>query len=436
MGKLRCAIYTRKSTDEGLEMEFNTLDAQREAGENYILSQRHEGWSIIPTRYDDGGYSGGNTNRPAFKKLMADVESGFIDMIVVYKIDRLTRSLTDFSRMVEIFDKHNVSFVSVTQQFNTSTSMGRLTLNMLLSFAQFEREVSGERIRDKFAASKQKGMFMGGMPVLGYDIKNRKLIMNNKETKIIRKIFECYLECQSYQKTARYINALGYRTKKWTSANGVEYGGKAFYTGMIYNILRNPLYIGKIKHKDKEYDGLHAPIIDKESWEKVREIIKTPYAQRNIIKTGQEEPMLKGLIHCGCCGSAMIHSHTKRGNIHYRYYVSINANKRGYENCEIGCIPAEKIEGLVVEQIKNLIKSPEVISRTYKETLSLYRKTDEKVFISRMKSFESVWEYLYPGEINQIVRSLLNKVTIYTDKIEIKLDIAGLFSKLKEFEAC
>ena len=248
----RCAIYTRKSTDEGLDMDFNSLDAQREAGENYVLSQKHEGWKVVATRYDDGGFSGGNTNRPAFKKLMLDVEAGLIDMIVVYKIDRLTRSLIDFSKMVDIFDKHNVSFVSVTQQFNTSTSMGRLTLNMLLSFAQFEREVSGERIRDKVAASKKKGMFMGGLPVLGYDIKDRHLILNKDEAKIIRDIFDYYIKCNSYKQTARYMNMLGYKTKLWKSKTGNVYGGKEFDLQSIYKILCNPIYIGKTIHRSEE----------------------------------------------------------------------------------------------------------------------------------------------------------------------------------------
>lgn len=228
MGKIRCAIYTRKSTEEGLDMELNSLDVQREAAENYIKSQVNEGWIVLPEHYDDGGFSGGNTNRPAFQKLMKDVESGLVDMIVVYKIDRLTRSLIDFSKMVEVFDKNNVSFVSVTQQFNTSTSMGRLTLNVLLSFAQFEREVGSERTRDKIAASKQKGMWMGGPIPLGYDIQDKKLIINQAEAELVRLVFDKYIELQSYWKVAQYLNTHGYHHKKYISKSGIEHGGREF----------------------------------------------------------------------------------------------------------------------------------------------------------------------------------------------------------------
>ena len=433
MSKLRCAIYTRESTEEGLEMEFNTLDAQRESAENYISSQRHEGWSIIPTRYDDGGFSGGNINRPSFKRLMQDIENGLVDMIVVYKIDRLTRSLTDFSKIVEIFDKHNVSFVSVTQQFNTSTSMGRLTLNMLLSFAQFEREVSGERIRDKIAASKKKGMFMGGKPPLGYDIDNRKLVVNKKEAKIVEELFKQFIESQSYKQTARYLNALGYKTKEWTSRSGVHYPSKDFDFQQVRTILKNSIYIGKVSHKEETYEGLQEAIVDIKIWDEVAAILDKPYNQRDIVKFGKEEPLLKGILFCGCCNSQMLTAYTKKKTAIYRYYISYNAKRLGYENCEIGCIPAEKIEGLVIDKIKEVISSPEVISQTYKEVVSLNKKADEELFIRRMKKLESIWEYLYPAEVNQIVKLLIKRVVIYTDKIDIKIDISGLYSKLKEF---
>lgn len=291
MVKIRCAIYTRKSSEDGLDMDFNTLDAQREAGENYVLSQKHEGWILLPEHYDDGGFSGGNTNRPAFKKLMQDVESGLVDMIVVYKIDRLTRSLIDFSKMVEVFDSNKVSFVSVTQQFNTSTSMGRLTLNMLLSFAQFEREVSGERIRDKIAASKQKGMFMGGLPVLGYDIIERKLVINQNEAKIVKEIFNKYLQLHSYLRVAKDLNNQGFHTKQWQSKKGNFYGNRCFDKTVVASVIKNPVYIGKIKHKDKIYDGQQEAIIDIKLWDKVQQLIEAPYEAKKVIKGSEEAPL-------------------------------------------------------------------------------------------------------------------------------------------------
>jgi site-specific DNA recombinase len=247
----RCAIYTRKSSEEGLEQSFNSLDAQREACEAYILSQRHEGWRMLPARYDDGGYSGGNMDRPALKRLLEDIQANKVNVIVVYKVDRLTRSLVDFAKIVEALDARGVSFVSVTQQFNTTTSMGRLTLNILLSFAQFEREVTGERIRDKIAASKKKGMWMGGSVPLGYDLEARKLIPHPTEATLVRKIFALYLKLGCVRKLAAELKRENVRTKVWVTKTGVRVGGASFAKGHLYFLLRNRLYIGEIRHRDK-----------------------------------------------------------------------------------------------------------------------------------------------------------------------------------------
>src|ERR1022692_1695956 len=268
--RLRCAIYTRKSSEEGLEQNFNSLDAQREACEAYIASQKHEGWTILPDMYDDGGYSGGTIERPAFQRLLTDVGDGKIDVVVVYKVDRLTRSLSDFAKIVEIFDKRNVSFVSVTQQFNTTTSMGRLTLNILLSFAQFEREVTGERIRDKIAASKKKGMWMGGLVPLGYDRKDRKLVPSPKEAELVSKIFTLYLEVGCVSKLAQRLDYEKIRSKSWTTRTGARLGGVAFARGALYDLLRNRLYIGEIRHRDQWYAGEHPGIVPRELWDKVQ----------------------------------------------------------------------------------------------------------------------------------------------------------------------
>jgi site-specific DNA recombinase len=262
----RCAIYTRKSSEEGLDQEFNSLAAQRESCEAYIRSQQHEGWASARTRYDDGGFSGGNLERPALQHLIADIRAGRIDIVVVYKVDRLTRSLADFARLVELFDAHGVSFVSVTQQFNTTSSMGRLTLNVLLSFAQFEREVTGERIRDKIAASKKKGMWMGGNVPLGYDASERALVINPAEAETVRHIFALYREHGCVRRVKDEADRLGLRTKRITTANGAERGGTSFSRGHIYRLLSNPIYIGQIAHKDQLYPGQHRALIDDETW--------------------------------------------------------------------------------------------------------------------------------------------------------------------------
>ena len=256
-GRLRCAIYTRKSSEEGLEQEFNSLDAQREACEAYVRSQKHEGWQALPALYDDPGYSGGNMERPALKRLLADIAAKRIDVVVVYKVDRLTRSLADFAKIVEVFDASAVSFVSITQAFNTTTSMGRLTLNVLLSFAQFEREVTGERIRDKIAASKKKGLWMGGQPALGYDVKDRKLVVNEAEAETVRMIFRRYLDLGSVRELKAALDAEGMVSKHRTAADGSAYGGQSFSRGALYQMLQNRVYRGEIVHKGAAYPGEH-----------------------------------------------------------------------------------------------------------------------------------------------------------------------------------
>ena len=267
-GKMRCAIYTRKSSEEGLEQAFNSLDAQREACAAFVLSQKHEGWVVLPALYDDGGFSGGTIDRPALQRLLGDIREGKVDVVVVYKIDRLTRSLFDFAKIVEAFDARGVSFVSITQQFNTTTSMGRLTLNVLLSFAQFEREVAGERIRDKIAASKKKGMWMGGLPSLGYDVQNRKLVVNEEEARIVVHIFRRYVELRSVRALQTELDAAGIRSKRRILADGNPFGGQKLSRGALYLMLQNRIYRGEITHKGNAYPGEHQPIVDKVLWDR------------------------------------------------------------------------------------------------------------------------------------------------------------------------
>lgn len=321
MNKIRCAIYTRKSTEDGLDQAFNSLDAQREACEAYIASQKHEGWKLLKAHYDDGGKSGGNLERPALKQLLSEIEAGRVDMVVVYKIDRLTRSLTDFAKLVERFDQGGASFVSVTQQFNTSTSMGRLTLNVLLSFAQFEREVTAERIKDKIAASKKKGMWLGGFPPYGYDKTEDGLRINQSEAGIIRDLFEAYVRLGCVRKLLTYADGKNYRTRVLVFKSGRTRGGGRFNRGGIYHLLSNPLYIGKIKHHDQIFDGLHDPIIGHDLWEQVQSTLSNNRIKHRRRTNAASRSPLAGKLY-DTNGRKLTPSHACKGSTRYRYYIS------------------------------------------------------------------------------------------------------------------
>ncbi|MCW2349163.1 recombinase family protein [Sphingobium sp. B12D2B] len=319
--RLRCAVYTRKSTEDGLEQEFNSLDAQYEACAAYAVSQRHEGWTLLPERYDDGGFSGGNMARPGLTRLLADVAAGKVDIILVYKIDRLTRALSDFAKIVEILDKAGASFVSITQSFNTTTSMGRLTLNMLLSFAQFEREVTGERIRDKIAASKRKGLWMGGPVPLGYDVDARKLVANEVEAGLVRHIFQRYLALPSVENLADELNRQGHRTKIQHRASGPHRGGCVFRRGTLYHMLANPIYIGRLTHKGESFPAEHAPIVSMDLWSEVQAKLKDRAQGTSRRLRIQQPSLLIGLIFDGD-GRAMTPSHATKPGKRYRYYIT------------------------------------------------------------------------------------------------------------------
>lgn len=353
---VRCAIYTRKSCEEGLELEFNSLDAQRESAEAFIASQQHEGWECLPEHYDDGGFSGGSMDRPALNRLMADIAAGKVDCVVVYKVDRLSRSLLDFSRIMETFDKNGVSFVSVTQQFNTTHSMGRLTLNILLSFAQFEREIIGERIRDKIAAQRRKGKWAGGVPVLGYDVDRSspspKLVINAEEAVRVRRVFSLYLELGSLLPVVEEVTRRDWCNKAWTTKKGKARGGRPFDKCSVYALLTNPIYIGKIKHKADVYDGEHEPIIDAAVFEKVQSRLGQNGRGRGNHLINKYGALLKGLIRCSACQQAMVHTFTGRGSKRYRYYTCTKAIKKGYKTCPTKSLPAGEIEAAVVDQIR------------------------------------------------------------------------------------
>ncbi len=378
---LRCAIYTRKSTQEGLEQEFNSLDAQREAGEAYIKSQKHENWTLIPKHYDDGGFSGGSMERPALHALIADIKKGLIDVVVVYKVDRLSRSLHDFAKLVEIFEKDSVSFVSVTQQFNTTSSMGRLTLNILLSFAQFEREVIGERVRDKVAASRQKGMWMGGVPPLGYGIKDKKLFIITEEAETVRFIFQEYLISKSTLDLIRKLKTKGIKTKTWTSIrSGERREGTFFNKGQLYQLLHRRIYIGEAIHKDKSYLGEHKAIIERDLFDKVQLKLneKNPKADCN---QHPSQGLLKGIIFDANDRAYSPVCHVRKGRNPYKYYVSQKAMRDGYDEASgVKNIRMDDVDGLILQKIQNLIpKAWSTIS--LQEKRGVIRKHIEKVVI-------------------------------------------------------
>ena len=364
---LRCEIYTRKSTEDGLQQEFNSLDAQRDAGENYIRSQEGEGWQIIPDHYDDGGFTGGNMDRPALTRLLADIEAGKIDAVIVYKVDRLSRSLLDFSRLLETFEKRHVSFVSVTQQFNTANSMGRLMLNVLLSFAQFEREIISERTRDKIAAARRKGKWVGGMPVLGFDVDPRgsKLIINELEAEQVRTIFSLYIQHQSLVTTIRELDARGWGNKRWITRKGIERGGKPFTKKSLHKLLTNVIYVGKLRYKDEIHKGEQAAILDATVWERVQSLLRRNGRSGGTEVRNKFGALLKGLLRCVPCDCAMTPSHaTKNGNKRYRYYVCCHAQQRGWRNCPSPSIPATEIEQFVINQIRAIGRDPDLIHET------------------------------------------------------------------------
>jgi site-specific DNA recombinase len=372
---VRCALYTRKSTEEGLEQAFNSLDAQRESCEAFVASQRHEGWTCLPERYDDGGFTGGNTDRPALQRLLADIEAGKVDAVVVYKVDRLSRSLLDFAAMMQVFETHRVSFVSVTQQFNTATSMGRLVLNVLLSFAQFEREIISERTRDKIAATRRKGKWAGGHPILGYDIdpKGYRLVINEDEAAMVRAIFDLYLQHEALLPVVQELERRGWVNKRWVNRAGKECGGGIFTKTNLHRLLTNIAYAGKVRYKDEVHDGEHPALIDAAVWERVQALLRRNGRSGGAPVRNQFGALLRGLIHCGSCGRAMTPAHSTKGDRRYRYYTCTTAQKRGWHACPTKSIPAGEVEQFVIDQVRCIGSDPALLQ----QTLAQAREQDE-----------------------------------------------------------
>ncbi len=424
--KLRCAVYTRKSSEEGLDMEFNSLDAQREACEAYIASQRAEGWVLVRDHYDDGGVSGGTLERPALKRLVADIQEGLADVVVVYKIDRLSRSLVDFTKLVEVFDANNVTFVSVTQAFNTTTSMGRLTLNILLSFAQFEREVIGERIRDKVAASRKRGMWMGGFVPLGYDVRDRKLVVNEVEAALVRRIFRGFVEIESATRLVQALRTEGATTKR----------GRPLTKSDAYRILSNRVYLGDAVHKGTAYPGEHDAIITQRQWDAVHAILQVSPRVRVNRTRNTTAPLLRGLIF-GSDGRAMSPSHSRgRKGQMYRYYVSQAVLKGGAaEGPDIPRVSAGEIEAAVIAQVQALLRQPEIVVGTWRAARATDPGVTEQEVLDALERIEPLWDELFPAERSRIVRLLVDRVDIRADGAAVRLRLEGLGSLVRDLAA-
>ena len=423
MKQNRCAIYTRKSSEEGLEQDFNSLDAQREACEAFIASQKGAGWIALPTMYDDGGISGGTMDRPALQHLLTDIEAGKIDTVVVYKVDRLTRSLNDFAKIVETFDAKGVSFVSVTQQFNTTTSMGRLTLNMLLSFAQFEREVTSERIRDKIAASKKKGMWMGGNPPLGYDVDDRKLVVNEAEADTVRHIFRRYIEIKSVRALKEELDADGIVSKARIDRYGNAKGGVPIARGAAYLMLQNRIYRGEIVHKDKAYPGLHLPIIDEQLWDKAQAALAENRVERVSRAKAINPSLLAGLVF-DASGERMSPTHANKKGTRYRYYVSQSLIKRGRPKAsEAACrVPAADIEAIVEDRIRALLKDEEAIF----DAAGATSVTARKMMIENAANLARRWLALSASNKRAILHALVGRVDVRPEAVDIAIRPAVL----------
>lgn len=425
----RCAIYTRKSTEEGLKQDFNTLDAQREAGEAYVTSQKTEGWTVLPDRYDDGGYSGGNVERPAFRQLMQDIEAGKIDCVVVYKIDRLSRSLADFARIMDVFDKHGVTLVSVTQHFNTTSSMGRLTLNILLSFAQFEREIISERTRDKIGAMRRRGKHWGGHPILGYDVVREtggsRLVVNTEEAEQVRAMFELYMEHRAMMPVVEELARRGWRSKVWMTKAGEHRGGGVIDKPALWRLLTSPVYIGMVRYQGETYEGEQDAIIDEEIWKRVQ----TTLASNG--RSGGNDPstirrddmLLRGLLVCRGCGKTMQTTYTKKctktaGTKRYRYYVCSKVTKSGRSACDCPRLPAEQIEQFVVQEIHAVARDTELRRGVLEQAQARIAsdRSSDKVKLSRaavdaaLADFDILWQTYSPQEQYRLVQLLIERV--------------------------
>jgi site-specific DNA recombinase len=424
--QVRCAVYTRKSSEEGLEQSFNSLHAQREACCAFIQSQKHEGWTLVGDHYDDGGFSGGTMERPALRQLLSDIQEHKIDTLVVYKVDRLTRSLMDFSKMIEVFDAHGVSFVSVTQQFNTTTSMGRLTLNVLLSFAQFEREVTGERIRDKIAASKRKGMWMGGAVPLGYDRINHRLVVNQAEAEAVREIFRQYLRLGCVSKLRDHLAQHQISGKLRTNVQGQTSGGVPYGRGALYHLLRNRLYVGEIVHGSRYYPGQHEPILSRELWDRVAAQLAANSQARRQGKSVSTPSLLSGILF-DPQGVRFTPTHAVKNGRRYRYYTSQAAIQHADQRPKPARIPAQELETLILSQIAGQLASPE-------QCLTDLDGPEKEIAAARAAHLAKRWPELETSEQHEFLRKIVRRVVIGSATAWIDIDRRKLLERLLDHE--
>jgi site-specific DNA recombinase len=420
---VRCAIYTRKSSEEGLDQSFNSLEAQREACCAFVLSQKHEGWAVLSNRYDDGGVSGGTMERHGLKQLLNDIRAGKVDTVVVYKVDRLTRSLTDFAKIIEIFDSHTVSFVSVTQQFNTTSSMGRLTLNVLLSFAQFEREITGERIRDKIAASKKKGMWMGGLVPLGYNCVDRRLVINPIEADTVRRIFRQYLRLGCVSKLKQFLEHKQIRSKTRTSNAGRTNGGATYSRGALYHLLNNRIYVGETVHRKESYIGQHRPIVTRELWDRVAARLRKNNQTHRNGKSHSTPSLLSGKLF-DSSGVRFTPTHSVKNGKRYRYYTSQSVVRNVGTKPTITRFPAQELEQFVISQIHLLLRDPS------KCTAGMKDRPSKEVATERVKQLSKEWPALELSKRQGFVGNLLRRVTIGQTEVWIEIDKRTLLATL------
>lgn len=413
--KKRCAIYTRKSVEEGLDQEFNSLDAQREAGEAYIASQKANGWVCLPTRYDDGGYSGGNMKRPALQQLLADCEAGLVDIIVVYKIDRLSRSICDFADLSKKFDEWGTQFVAVTQEINTATSAGRMMLNILITFAQYEREVITERVRDKMAASRKKGKWVGGSVPMGYRVENKKLVVEPEEARVIQRIFQRFIEIQSPSLIAQELNKDGIRTKQ----------GKAWDKPHIYRILSNHTYIGQVKYKECICEGEQNAIVELDVWNRTREILALNEPVPRQTKRMETIAPLKGILRCGHCDCAMMPTYARKNGKRYFYYLCSRDSKRAISTCPVRQIPAGEVERITREQVVKMLQTPTILIKLA-QVLNLPAEKIAELFK------EIFWQEISPGEMNRLLHLLLEKVEVHESKLTVEFKSSGIKTLMEE----
>jgi site-specific DNA recombinase len=428
---VRCAIYTRKSTDEGLDSDFNTLDAQRESAEAYIVSQRHEGWIALPQKYDDGGFTGANMERPALKRLLEDVRAGLVNCVVVYKVDRLTRSLLDFAKIMEVLDKHGATFVSVTQHFNTTASLGRLTLNILLSFAQFEREMIAERTRDKMSAARRKGKWVGGNPVLGYDVhpNGGALVVNEEEAARVQAIFALYLELGSLLPVVDEIGRRGWTLKRWTTRDGKIAGGKAFTRPRLHQLLTNIIYTGRIRHRGEIFTGEHQAIIDTATWEKVQARLKDNAPRSGRVLRNKYGALLKGIVRCASCDVGMVHTYTRKDGRIYRYYVCVKAHQRGWNQCVTRSVSAAELEQAVVDQIRGVGRNPMMLTAVMKHLEETgFGDVPREDVAHALREFDGLWRQLSPREQEKLIKALVETVSYdgQTGTVTVSFRSAGI----------